>query len=323
MKPKTIDKESLTNIKLYLKYRVSDKPVKLFVSLLRAVFIIGVSYIILQPLLTKLSSSFMVEADLYDQTVVWIPSKFTLEHYRTVWEHMNYSTALFNSFTLSTVVSTLQLFSCTLVGYGLARFNFKGSSLLFGLVIFTLIVPPQLIMIPLYLNFRFFNLYGLLGEEGINLLGSYWPYILTSITSTGLRNGLFIYIMRQFFKGMPRGLEEAAYVDGAGPYRTFFRIMLPGALPGMIIVFLFAFVWTWNDYFFMNLFVGGKGEFLTQALDGLALKALEGDHNLLGGQYSSLINNTGSLFFITPLLLLYAFLQRYFIESVERTGMVG
>ncbi len=318
-----IDKTKLEKIRRFFKYRIKKKPVKLLISLIRALFIIGAAYIILQPLLTKIASSFMTEPDLFDQTVVWIPRQFTLEHYRTVWDHMNYPTTLFNSFVLSIMVSLLQLTACTMVGYGLARFKFKGNSLLFGLVIFTLIVPPQLFMIPLYLNFRFFNLYGLLGEEGINLLGTYWPYVLTSITATGLRNGLFIYIMRQFFKGMPRSLEEAAYVDGAGPYRAFFRIMLPGAVPGMIIVFLFSFVWTWNDYFFMNLFIGGRGGFLTQALDGLALKALEGDHDQLGGQYASLINNTGSLFFIAPLLFLYAFMQRYFIESVERTGMVG
>lgn len=306
-----------------LKYKIKNKPVKFLISLLRAGFIIGVAFVILQPLLTKFAASFMVEPDLYDPTVVWIPRQVTFEHYFDVWEYMDYPSALFNHLTLAVAISIMQLFSCTLVGYGLARFDFKGSSFLFGCVIFTLIVPPQLVLIPMYMNFRFFNILGLFGEEGVNLLGSYWPYVLTSLTTTGLRNGLFIYIMRQFFKGMPRQLEEAAYVDGAGAFRTFFRIMLPGAIPGLVVVFLFAFVWTWNDEFFMSLFIGGQGDFLTQALRNVAHRAVDGDHNLLHTEYASLIRNTGMLFFIAPILFIYVFLQRYFVESIERTGLVG
>ena len=305
------------------KSRIIDKSSRVIVTILRAAFIIGVAYIILQPLFAQLSSSFMIERDLYDQTVRWLPRNPTLENYINVWRLMNYPITFLNSFLLTAVVAILQVASCTIVGYGLGRFDYPGSRIVFAMAIFTLVVPPQMIMIPLYLNFRFFNIFGLLGEEGINLLNSSWPFILTSLTATGLRNGLFIYIMRQFFKGMPRSLEEAAYVDGAGVLKTFYKIMLPGALPGILVIFLFAFVWQWNDYFFMNLFMGSGGNFLTQALDGLALKAVDGDHNLLLSEYASIINNTGSLLFIAPLLIMYLFLQRYFIESVERTGIVG
>ncbi|MFW5985330.1 MAG: carbohydrate ABC transporter permease [Halanaerobiaceae bacterium] len=305
------------------KRKIKEKTVQIVIAVLRAIFIIGVSYIILKPLITKMSSSFMLERDLFDQTVKWIPRNPTVQHYLKAGKLMNYPRAVLNSFLLTFVVSVLQILSCTMVGYGLARFNYRGSGLVFGLAIFTLVVPPQMIMIPLYLNFRFFNFFGLLGSEGINLIGSFWPFILTAVTSSGLRNGLFIYIMRQFFRGMPRALEEAAYVDGAGMLRTFVKIMLPGALPGILVIFLFAFVWQWNDYFFMNLFVGRGEDFLVQALDGLPLKAVDGDHNQIVSQYASLMKNTGSIMFIAPLLIMYLFLQKYFIESVERTGIVG
>ena len=125
---------------------------------------------------------------------------------------------------------------------------------MFGLVIFTLVVPPQIIILPLYLNLRFFTVWGLIPEPGIDLLGSYWPFILMGISGTGFNNGLFIFIMRQFFKGMPRELEEAAYIDGANPLQTFLRVMLPGAKPALVIVFLFATVWMYNDYFFTLCF---------------------------------------------------------------------
>ena len=291
-------------------------------ALLRTVFIIGVSYIILHPLFTKISTSLMTTTDIFDPAVRWIPRVVTFEHYATVWEALNYPVTFTNSMLLTVMVALLQLFSCTLVAYGLARFDFRGSKLIFGLVIFVLVVPPQMFMIPLYLNFRYFNLFGLLGEEGYNLLGSYLPFILTSITASGLRNGLFIYIMRQFFKGMPRDLEEAAYVDGAGLFKTFFRIMLPGAVPGLVIVFLFAFVWQWNDYFFVTLFMGSGGNLLVQALDNLAIEVLDDPLSIEGG-YATIVDNTGMIMFIAPLLFLYIFMQRYFIESIQRTGLVG
>ncbi len=259
---------------------------------------------------------------MFDKTVQWIPRHFTLDNYKLVFEHLKYPKALFNSFMLSLVVSLFQLLACTVIGYGFARFDFRGKNLFFGLVIFSLIVPPQMIMIPMYLNFRNFNLFGLLPGSGVNLLGTYWPFILTAITGTGLKNGLFIFIMRQFFKGMPKSLEEAAYVDGAGPFRTFFQIMLPGAIPALVTVFLFSFVWQWNDYFLTNIYMGNE-TVLPIMLDGLRYSVEGALQQPIKTQYASLLNNTGSLVFMAPLLILYAFLQRYFVESVERSGLVG
>ncbi len=295
-------------------------------AILRLVLIVGISYIILYPLISKISASFMPLSDFYNPTVVWIPSKFTLEHYRIVWRHMQYPVAFFNTFLLSLVVSILQLISCTVVGYGLARFEFKAKNIIFLLVIFTLVVPAQMIMIPLYLNFRFFDFFGLVPTQ-MNLIRTYWPFILTALTATGLKNGLFIYLMRQFFLGMPKGLEEAAYIDGAGLFKTFYKVMLPGATPALIVVFLFAFAWQWNDYFFITMFMDNE-IYLPQALGRLtqSIAASEGHASAevaYGEHYLSLINNTGMLLVIAPLLILYCFLQRYFIESIERTGLVG
>lgn len=291
------------------------------ISLLRALILVGISYVVLFPLLSKLSSSLMAYEDLYDQAVLWVPRHFTLSYYRAAFERMNYVGAALRSFGLALVTAALQLASCSLVGYGFARFSAPGSRLLFGLAIFTLIVPPQMIMIPQYTNFRYFDLLGLLPGGGVNLIGTYWPAICVSMTAMGLRNGLFIYILRQFFRGMPRDLENAAYVDGAGPFRAFLSVMLPGAIPALVIVFLFAFVWQWNDYYFTTTFMSNS-ELLPNRL--MALPAAFGlDHNAYGTPYYSTILNTGSVLFILPLLVLYTFMQRHFIESVERTGLVG
>lgn len=273
----------------------------------------------------------MTVEELYDQSVKWIARTPTLSNYRQCWVYMKYPQALFNTFSLTMVVSILQLASCTFIGYGLARFRWAGSGLLLGLAVFTLIVPPQMIRIPLYLNFRFFDLFGILKGNPINIVGTYWPFILTAITGSGFRNGLYIYIMRQIFRGMPKELEEAAYVDGGGLITTFFRVMLPSAVSGLVVVFLFSFVWQWNDYFYTTMFMSGQN-FLPQALEqvaSLASKAIRGTDaiavtsGLVEDNFNTVINNTGMIMVITPLLVIYLLMQNYFVESVERTGLVG
>jgi len=232
---------------------------------------------------------------------------------------MNYLRASLNSLLFSLAISVCQLISCTVIGYGFGRFDFKGKGILFGLVIFTLVVPPQMIAIPLFLNFRYFDLYGLLPGDGFNLIGTFWPFLLTALTGTGSRNGLFIYIARQHFRGMPRALEESAYIDGAGQLRTFFTIMLPGAIPIMVVIFLFSFVWQWNDIFFTSVFMRGGMPLLPFSLQHLTGQY----HWSISEEFKTIVNNTGMILFIIPLLLIYVFLQRYFIESIERTGIVG
>lgn len=307
-----------------------EKLKTMFGALLRTVLLIGICYVILLPIFHRLSTALMSIEDLYDQSVRWIPRSPTLRNFRLVWEHMDYVRALGQTFFLSMFTSVLQLAACSMVGYGLARFQFPGSGIIFGLAIFTLIVPPQLIMVPMYLNFRFFDLLGFL-KTPINLIGTYWPFAFMSGTATGFRCGLYIFIMRQFFKGMPKALEEAAYIDGAGLFTTFVRVMLPGAVPGLIVTFLFSFVWQWNDYLYVTQFMPGKN-FLPQALEGAAVKvaraideadALASTSGFLDDHFYSLINNAGMILVIVPLLILYLFLQRYFVESIERTGIVG
>lgn len=288
---------------------------------IRAVLILGICFVIVFPVFIKVASSLMTLDDIIDSSARWLPIKPSFAGYRLAYELMNYAGSLLNSFWLATMVGVLQLVSCSLVGYGLARFRFRGNGLIFSLAIFTLIVPQQMISIPLYLNFRFFDFFGL-SSTPLNLLNTFWPFALTSATAVGFRNGLLIFIMRQFFKGMPKDLEEAAYVDGAGPFKTFFLVMLPGAVPAMVILFLFSFVWQWNDYFLTLTFLRNS-ETLPIALQFLAERyfALEDSNQVT--QYSTILNNAGSLMLMSPLILLYAVAQRFFLESVTRTGIVG
>lgn len=300
-------------------------------SFLRTVLLVGISYVILVPLMLRISQSLMPVQDLYDQSVKWIPRKITFDHFKMAWTYMYYLKAIGNTTLLTVTVSILQVAACAMVGYGLARFRFPGNNLIFVLTVLTLIVPPTLIVTPTYLNFRFFRLLGLLRDKPLNLVGTYWPFILMAMTASGFRCGLYIFVMRQFFRGMSHELEEAAYIDGAGLFTTFVRVMLPGALPGLIVVFLFSFVWQWNEYQYVTMLLPGK-QLLPQVLEGLQPKVAQvlGDTDRLtvssgfaDNHYYSLLNSAGIILVIAPLLLLYSFTQRYFVESIERTGLIG
>jgi len=299
-------------------------------AIFRFVFIFGVAYIILEPLLTMISMAFMRDIDLFDRTVRFIPRHFTLNNFADTIIYINYWEALRNTAMLSFIVALLQAFSCVIVGYGFGFFNFRWKNLFFGLVIITMVVPPQLIMTPLYLNFHNFTLFGIIplfnDGEGLRLLGSFVPFVLISITAVGPRNGLYIFLARQTFRGMPKEIAEAAAIDGAGPFRVFYRVLLPGAMPMMTAIFLFSFVWQWTDSLYSFMFVpnmvtlASMLSILPHRFAMMVLVQTEAVGNLA---YFSIITSTSILLTILPPLLIYALFQKRFIQSIERTGIVG
>jgi multiple sugar transport system permease protein len=290
---------------------------------LRFGLLVGICFIILYPLLRQFSAAVMHPDDMYDLTVNWIPRQLTKLNFEVAWNMLDYPRSLLNTLGVTALLSALELAATMIIGYGFARWRYPGSNLVFALVVLSIVIPPQMVMIPLFLNFRYFDLLGLIPEPGINLIGSFWPLVLMALTGTAKRSGLFIFITRNFFRGMSTSLEEAAYVDGAGHLKTFFRIMLPNAKPIAMIVFLFSFVWNWNDLFYTNLFLPGA------KLLQLGLATINSQYNLpwankaVEGTYIQLVNNAGMLLYVLPVLILYAFLQRYFVESIEKTGLVG
>ncbi|WP_041614509.1 carbohydrate ABC transporter permease [Paenibacillus sp. JDR-2] len=297
-------------------------------SFVRLVLIAGLSFVILYPIIQKISTAIKAKTDLYSPIVVWIPEHYSLENFKNAISIMDYWKTLLNTFTLSATTTILTAISCALAGYAFARLKFRGSNLLFAGVILTIMVPPTTILIPMYLNLKDFSLMGLvplITGKSVNLLNSYWPFILTSITANSLKAGLYIFIFRQFFRGIPREVEEAAYMDGASVGQTFLRIMLPNATPSIITVLLFSFVWQWNDSFFTTTYLTSSNVMSTQ-LSSLPYNLsiiLGNDANAKDPFYLSMVQDTGILLAILPLVILYLFVQRYFVESIERTGLVG
>ena len=297
-------------------------------SFIRLVLIAGLSFVILYPIIQKISTAIKAKTDLYSPIVVWIPEHYSFENVMNAISIMDYWKTLLNTFTLSATTTILTAISCALAGYAFARLKFKGSNLLFAGVILTIMVPPTTILIPMYLNLKDFSLMGLIPlitGKSVNLLNSYWPFILTSITANSLKAGLYIFIFRQFFRGIPREVEEAAYMDGAGVGQTFLRIMLPNAIPSIITVLLFSFVWQWNDSFFTTTYLTSSHVMSTQ-LSSLPYNLaifLGNDASAKDPFYLSMVQDTGILLAILPLIIMYLFVQRYFVESIERTGLVG
>ncbi len=305
--------------------------------ILRSVLLVGFSYIILYPVLLMISKAFMAQQDVFDNSVLWIPKHFTLDNLQVAFTSMNYLPSFLRSVGFSALGTVMQAIPCMMAGYAFARFNFRGKGVLFAVVVFTILVPPQQFLTPLYLHLSHFDFLGIVtmlnGGRTLNLTSTYIPYFVISLTGFGLRNGLFIFLFRQSFRGVPRETEEAALVDGAGQFRIFWQVMLPGAVTIMVTVMLFSFVWQYNDTYYAGLLLPNV-RMLPQAFDlfNSSLTGWNGDttiSNLLSHyvlddpKVLSLLRNAGMLMILAPLMLVYAFAQRYFIQSIDRSGLVG
>ena len=299
------------------------------ISICRFILLFGMCFMILQPIFNKISVSFMTEADLYNPIVTSIPEHFTTANYKLAATIMKYSSSLVNSFVISLTIAIIQVAMATLVGYGFARFEFPLKKFWFACVMLVVLIPPQTISSSLHLHFRFFDILGiakLLTGDTINLRGSIIPYYLMSVTCMGLKNGLYVYMIRQFFRNIPKELEEAAYVDGCGTLMTFIRIMLPDAKPILTSCFLFAFVWQWTDGFYSKMFLGNinlLSTTLARLVDvlGTYIERELGTKTTVSVAYSNCILSTGILMFILPLIILYLFAQKGFVESLSSSGI--
>ena len=301
----------------------------------RLVLLVGISYVILSPVLSKVFSSFMGKEDFVDVTVKYIAKYPTLDTYKALIVEAKYFTALFNTACLSLFCALVQTFICCVVAYGFAKFKFKFNNLLFFLVIFTMVVPHETLQLSMFMKFRYFDILGIFKFLGggvfenfaitnftsINLLNTYWPLAILSLGGLGFKNGLYIYMLRQYFRGVPDELEESAYLDGSGVFRTFIQIIIPLSVPMLITVFLFSFSWQWTDMFYTDLFFTKST--ITMMPDIVMIpKSLD---TVYAGQsmYEAAIHNTASLLIIAPLIIMYLFCQRYLIAGIERSGLVG
>lgn len=301
------------------------------VSLFRLVFLMMMCFVVLYPILYMFSVSLREAQDLYDPTVIWIPRNWTMENYRYVWELIDYPKVLLETVQITVVSTIIHVFICSMIGYGFARFNFRFKGVLFGLVIFTLLVPAQLVSIPMYVQYRTFDFFGL-GQLGllfggkpwhVNLLDKHWVYYVPALVGQGLRSGLFIFIFRQFFRSMPRELEDAAAIDGCSVFGTFLRIMIPCAGAAFVTAILFSAVWYWNEYYMASMYFTDS-QTLAMSLGTLQSLLRSEGHEIYKDPYSVVVQmQSACVLTILPLIVLFVVMQRKLTESIDKTGIVG
>lgn len=304
-------------------------------AIFRFVLLIGISYVILFPYISKIAGSFMSREDFTDVMVKLIAKYPTLDTYKAIITDNHYFKALFNTTVLSLLCGVSQTLICAIVGYGFAKFKFRFKKFLFLCVIFTMIVPHETLQLSLFMKFQYFDIWGIygfiakhvFGAEGrpaiCSMLNTYWPFAILSLTGLAFKNGLFIYIMRQYFNGVPDELEEAAYVDGAGVIRTFVKIILPMSVPMLVTIFMFSFSWQWSDTFYTGLFFTSatRAPLLLPKIVKIPA-SLDTDY-VAQTAYEAAIRNTCGLLILLPLVIIYMFAQRTLIEGVERSGITG
>jgi multiple sugar transport system permease protein len=307
------------------------KAKRAFYMFLKYIVLVLLAYQLLYPVLYMISASIKDPLDSYDPSVIWIPKNFSATGFIDAFKSMKYLDALKGSLEISLGCAVLDVMSCALAGYGFARFKFPFKNLLFACVILTLMVPMQTIILPYYMNMRYFDPLGLVSAINaafdktitINLVGKNIAFYLPSLFGSGIRSGLYIYIFRQFFEGMDKALEESAQIDGCGPLRTFLNIMLPNARNSIVTVFLFSFVWHFNEYYLTKQLLGTNRRTLIVALSSLRvdLAALIGGQTAFDPIRIQTRIQAGCLLAIIPMFLLYIFAQRKLADSIEHIGI--
>lgn len=280
--------------------------------------LICIGFVYLYPILYMFSTSFMNRDDLLDSSVKWLPSTLFVQNYIDAGKSMDFWVSLLKGIAIAGVPTLCNVAVCMLVGYGFARFEFKGKKILMGLLIFSYILPSQVTMIPTYVLYN-----------NMKIVGTLWSFILPAIFGNGLNSAIFILIFYQFFRQVPKVLIEAAQIDGAGYFKSFIKIAVPSAGPAILTVFLFSFVWYWNESYLTSLYVQGLSANSFWVNLVVQLSNFDTSFNTMAqtGDAATNLNEcvrmAATALSVLPLLIMYFFLQKHFVESIDRAGITG
>lgn len=273
----------------------------------RFVIIFGLAFIILKPFLQKVLLAFMPPEDLLNETVQYIPTVFSGYYWEKAWEGLQLHSTLLNTMVMSLIVSALQLFVCTCVGYGLARYRFIGNRFLMVAVVVIMLIPSEVYSISQFLTFW---------EMG--MVDTPMPLYVLSFCGLGLKEGLYILFMRSFFAGLPKDLEAAAYVDGAGNIRAFVSVILPNARSIMATVFLFSFCWQWTDTSMSQLYFSDY-QVLANIVTTIRVSR-NGSMDIMG---TGIAQNAACILIILPLLIVFLCCSKFVTKSFVTSGIAN
>lgn len=265
--------------------------------------LIVVLVIILYPVVWMIGTSFKPAQEIISTVSPW-PSHWTTQNYKAGWSAnpgVTFGTFFMNSLIVSAGAVVGNLISCSLTAYAFARLRFRLRGLLFAIVIVTILLPYHVLIVPQYAIFRYFG-----------WVNTFLPLIVPKFLAT---DAFFIFLMVQFMRGVPRELDEAARLDGCGPYRTYWYVVLPLVRPALITTAIFTFIWTWNDYFTQLIYLNSTNKFTVPVGLGLFID-------------QSGISNYGPMMAMSMLALLPVFLfflafQRFIVEGIVASGLKG
>ena len=301
-------------------------------SLFRLVLLLAIGFVILYPLLYMITTSLRSKASFMNSVRVWLPEKIDpAVNYKVALDVMNYKEGLLATVKYEIVSAVLEIVACAIAAYGFARFNFPFKKVFMGMLFLTILIPDTMIIIPRVTNNAQLDFLGILALinklTGIDLrpsiLDTGWSFYLPSLFGAGLRSGILIFIYMQFFKSLPAELEEAAWIDGAGPIRTFISIAIPSSGVVILTVSVFSLIWHWNDYFLSSMYLTEDYPLAVWLTMMPKLLPSRG-YSLVPSQPQSMaILMAGCVLFIVPMLIIYIIVQRWFIESIDRVGITG
>jgi len=287
------------------------------------VILVLVSYQFIYPFMRMISLSLMSSRDIMDPSVTWIPRSTTLGNLRVAIRTLDLERTLFGSLWFSSVLAICQTFVSALTGFAFARFEFPGKRFFFIMVLLSFIIPAPVVIIPRMM--MFVNLQETVGTQ---MIGTPLPQILMTLTGQGIYSAILILIAYNFTRMIPRSLDEAAAIDGANPFQIFVHIILRLSISPILVIFLFSFVWNWNESFLTATFLRDNLPLMPGRL--AAFDNLFASYGQTSGAAASpefrlneAFRMSGTLVAIMPLLLLYLFVQRQFIRGIENAGITG
>ena len=298
-------------------------------SVFRTIFILAFCYVLLYPLIFIAVGMFKAPSNFSDPTVNWVPKEFTLINLERAFEALNFKESLKNTFFYEMIAAFIEVCSCAVAAYGLARFEFPYKKVLILFMFLTILIPIQMTIIPTLINYKSLDVLGILSlfykltgaDLRVNILDTGFAFWIPSLFAVGLRGGLFIFIYMQFFKGLPKELEEAAWIDGASPIKTFIRVIIPSSGVVIMTVSLFAFVWHWNDNYLALMYTSGNRTLSVMISRVFAQLSIQGFHEA-SSEATGAALAACFLIIIIPLIV-YMIVQRWFVQSIDRVGIVG
>lgn len=310
--------------------KVRKRVKRIFTGVLRTVFLIAFSYILVYPLVYMISTALKSVLDYADPTVVWVPKFVTFDSFVKAFKVTNYFVNMKNTLIYEIGAAVLEVFSCAVFAYGLARFKMRFKGVMMFLLIITILVPDIMLIVPRMMTFKELDLFGILGLfnkiSGIdlrpNIIDTPFAFYLPSLLGVGLKGGLMIFIYMQFYRGLPYELEEAAWIDGAGPFKTFIKIILPSSGVALLTVFIFSIIWHWNDFLLAVMYT-----YENRTLAVVINDIKQYMYLVLQMDYTNIVNYgvplAACVLFILPPLVVYMILQRKFVQSIDKIGIVG